>query len=514
MPNLKPNSVRVLLDTNIIIHREGANVVRDNIGSLFNQLDKQAYKKCIHPLTIGEIKKHQNAQVVNTMSIKMESYHHLQTIAPLDTAVKAIGDAMDTTDNDRIDTHLINEVFLGRVDYLISEDKKIHVKAAKLGISSKVFRIVTFLTKALAEDVSLVDYEVLSVKQRHFGVVDLSDPFFETFRADYPGFDKWFNGKCDELAYVSLLDGVVAAFLYLKTEDVAEDYSNVSPMFTKKKRLKIGTFKVASNGIRLGERFLKIIFDNARAQKVDEIYVTIFNTRPELMQLIGLLEEWGFVHHGVKTSAAGTEQVYVRPFGHAFNADRPKTTYPILGAKNREKVNRVFIVPIYPEYHTKLFPDSMLKTERKKEWDDTQPYRHSISKSYVCRSITRDLKSGDIIVFYRTGDTLPKWHTSTATTIGIVESVHDNLHSLEELKAVCRKRTVLTDEELKEWWDYNPRNRPFVVNFLYAYSFKTRPNLRVLVDELKVFSGPDDVPRGFREIGWDNLRKLATFGGI
>jgi len=30
------------------------------------------------------------------------------------------------------------------------------------------------------------------------------------------------------------------------------------------------------NGFRLGERFLKIIFDNALKQKVEEIYVTIF----------------------------------------------------------------------------------------------------------------------------------------------------------------------------------------------------------------------------------------------
>ena len=39
------------------------------------------------------------------------------------------------------------------------------------------------------------------------------------------------------------------------------------------RRLKVGTFKVESTGFRLGERFVKIIFDNALQRNVDEIYV-------------------------------------------------------------------------------------------------------------------------------------------------------------------------------------------------------------------------------------------------
>jgi hypothetical protein len=45
---------------------------------------------------------------------------------------------------------------------------------------------------------------------------------------------------------------------------------------------------------------LKIIFDNALQYRVDEIYVTIFDKRPEQLRLIALLEEWGFVHFGDK----------------------------------------------------------------------------------------------------------------------------------------------------------------------------------------------------------------------
>ncbi len=80
--------------------------------------------------------------------------------------------------------------------------------------------------------------------------------------------------------------------MYLKTEGSDENYSDIDPMFSKKKRLKVGTFKVVSNGVRLGERFLKIIFDNAILNQVEEIYVTIFGRTEEQQRLIGLMEDW------------------------------------------------------------------------------------------------------------------------------------------------------------------------------------------------------------------------------
>ena len=42
------------------------------------------------------------------------------------------------------DTQILNEVFEGRVDILISEDKKIHTKANLLGIAHKVYKIQNF----------------------------------------------------------------------------------------------------------------------------------------------------------------------------------------------------------------------------------------------------------------------------------------------------------------------------------------------------------------------------------
>lgn len=107
------------------------------------------------------------------------------------------------------------------------------------------------------------------------------------------------------------------------------------PVLTPKKRLKIGTLKVTGNGYKIGERFLKTIFDNALLFKVEEIYVTVFNKRPEQEQLIEMLEEWGFYKHGIKTTANGEELVYVRPFSKTLppNIENPKLTFPFFQDK-------------------------------------------------------------------------------------------------------------------------------------------------------------------------------------
>ena len=157
-----------------------------------------------------------------------------------------------------------------------------------------------------------MNYKVLNVQKLKFGRINLEDNFFESLKEDYKGFDKWFIKKYDEEAYITVNSNnrLLLSFLYLKIEKNDENYYDITPSFSPKKRLKVGTFKVINNGFRLGERFMKVIFDNALKNQVDEIYVTIYDKRDEQKRLIDLLEIWGFVHWGKKNE----ELVYVRDF--------------------------------------------------------------------------------------------------------------------------------------------------------------------------------------------------------
>ena len=321
--------MRVLLDTNIIVHREASTVVHEQIGTLFRWLDRLHYTKCVHPLSIEEVRRHRDPNVVATFEIKLSSYAVLQTEAPQSAQITALR-ALDTTENSRNDTSLLNEVFAGRVEILITEDRGIHSKAKVLGIATRVFTIDDFLEKVTAEHPDLIDYRVLAVRKELFGNVNLEDPFFDSFRRDYVDFNRWFNRKADEAVYVSKTEsGELIAFLYVKLEEPLEPYSDIEPRFWPCRRLKIGTFKVTMNGYKLGERFLKIIFDNAIVQNVEEIYVTIFNRDAEQERLIGLFTDWGFRRHGIKRSSSGEELVLVRDFRPRVDVNSPATTFRI-----------------------------------------------------------------------------------------------------------------------------------------------------------------------------------------
>lgn len=487
--------MKALLDTNIIIHREGIKGASQDIELLFKWLDRCHYEKCVHSITIEEVKKNPNKETVTTFLTKLDSYEQIEISSPMEDSVAKVSADNDTNENDKNDSLLLNEVCSGRVDIFITEDKKIHRKASLLNVSDRVFTIDSFLEKACAENPSLVNYKVLNVKQMKFGNLSLDDPFFNSLKNDYVGFDKWFLRKYDDMAYVTINEDQkrLLSFLYLKVENAFENYTDIEPVFKPKKRLKVGTFKVTSNGFRLGERFLKIIFENAIENKVDEIYVTAFNHNEEQRRLIDLLMQWGFVYWGVK----GQEKVYVRSMKREFNLQEPRLCFPYFS-----KSSQAYITAIYPEYHTELLPDSILKTESSEMYSEGLAHRDSLNKVYVSRAFGNRPKHGDLLVFYRTGGR----YQSVVTTVCVVDEVKDDFHSVEDFKKYCKKISVFTDKELLDLWNYKS-TKPFAVKFLYNYSFPKRINMQKLID-LGILRGVDDAPRGFRSITKEQLEVI------
>jgi len=502
--------MKVLLDTNIIIHREANKIYNLEIGQLFNWIDKLKYDKYIHPLTIEELNRYKDSESLKTMNIKIESYNQLKHQAPLGDAIRELSHYLDDEPNDFNDTQILNEVYENRVDILISEDKNIHVKAKLLDIEDRVFRIQTFLEKATAENPELIKHKVLAVKRVDFADVDLKDHFFDSFRNDYAEFDKWFNSKAEQPCYVCYSDSQLIAFLFVKIEKTGEEsYSEITPVFKPKKRLKIGTLKVTGNGYKIGERFLKTIFDNALLNKVDEIYVTLFNKRPEQENLMEMLEEWGFKMHGFKNTQNGEKLVYTREFSKnlTINIENPKMTFPFFS-----KTTNKYLIKIEPQYHTELFPDSINTREDEAKYTENEPHRNRISKVYISHSPNRGLKAGDIVIIYRIGETSPKKYSSTVTTICIVESVKNNFKDFDEFYDSCNRRTVISKDDLKaKWWEKLPNYKPFVINLLYAHSLPTpKPTLNDLI-HLKIFSDPMNIPKGFVKLNNKQFNDLINF---
>jgi predicted nucleic acid-binding protein len=168
--------MRILLDTNIVIHREASTVINSSIGVLFRWLDRLKCEKCIHPETLREIDRHQDDRVRKSFAAKLQSYSLLKSVAPEHPSIAKLRVQFDQTQNDQVDTSLLNELVNGRVDGILTEDQRLHQKALTLGVSEAVFSIDSFLEKATAENPELTDYKVLSVK-RYRRSLDLTDTF-------------------------------------------------------------------------------------------------------------------------------------------------------------------------------------------------------------------------------------------------------------------------------------------------------------------------------------------------
>lgn len=486
--------MKALLDTNIVIHRENTMATNYSIGMLFYWLDKLHYEKCIHPLTIQELRKLNNANMQHLYDAKISAYTELKTIAPQTPDFLEKFASSPKTKNDVIDNQLLYEVYDGRVDILITEDRRMRNKAISLGIGDRVYSINAFVSKATSENPDLVNYKMLSVWKEYFGNIDVSNRFFDSFRESYVDFNQWFAKKSNDEAYVCKNDkDDILGFLYLKTEFSDENYSDITPAFIPKKRLKIGTFKVETSGFRLGERFIKIIFDNALERHVDEIYVTLFDNRDELSALRDLLIRWGFYYYGKKNSNGKEEVVLVKQIGNYDKEKTPKENYPNI-LYNHQK----FIVPIFAKYHTTLLPDSKLNTENRIDFLGQYPHRYALQKVYISLTFERNIFPGDFILFYRPGEhSGRKGYESVLTTIGIVDEIQSDFLNKDEFLKSCQNRSVFSDKLLNDLWE-KKKNQLLVLKFIYVKSLQKRLNLSYLWD-IGVFSFPNG-PRPFTRI--------------
>jgi hypothetical protein len=495
--------MRVLLDTNIIIHRENSKPTNYSIGHLFKWLDKLNFEKVIHPLSVKEIEKYKDETIQANYKIKLSAYTLLTTKENIHEEVLETFSDIDKTENDKVDTALLNSVFLKHVDLFITEDKKIRQKAEMIGLGDKVYSINRFITSATERHPELIEYKALSVTKTKFGDLNIENTFFDTFKIDYPGFEDWFAKKCDEDAYVCYDDGHdILGFLYLKTEETNEPYPYISPTFLPKRRLKIGTFKVESTGFRLGERFIKIIFDNALKRQVEEIYVTLFENRQELAALQSLFERWGFERYGTNKSTGKEEAVFVKRL-NTFNPQiSPKKNFPNLSYD----VNK-FIIPIYARWHTHLLPDSQLNTENKVDFLGKDACKYALQKVYISWATSaQEAVSGDLVLFYRiaaSGE--KKAYKSVISTLGMIDEIKKDFASKNDFLRFCQNRSVFSIEDLSKFWNQYSNNLS-VIRFIQVAPLVRRPILQELWDN-SIISFPDG-PRPFTKLTNDQYDKI------
>lgn len=500
----KYEDIDILLDTNIIIKRESSNNASFEIASLFNWFGKKNITTYIHSETKKELSKYSDEKIKQNMLTKLNSYNELPKFEFVEDEYFFQTISKYSQDpNGLIDNMLLREIYDNNVKFLLTDDNLMLRKAEDLYIRDRVITSSELLKYFESSNPKNVEYKMLAVKLKDFSEIDLNSSFFDTLREDYEGikFDNWFKKKAKqkEKAYVFEDEEGLKGFLYLKLEDETEDYSHISPILLPNKRLKIGTFKIERTGFRLGERFLKIIFDNARKLNVNEVYVTLFeDKRDGVKHLKTIMEEWGFVKYGLNIKNG--ETILVKSLTNYNDKQTPKFNFPLIKANTNK-----FILPILPQYHTDLFPDLILKNENMHLYEENKAHRYALEKIYLSGAFDITAKPGDLILIYRNGERYPKKYSSVITGVAIVQSIVKT-KTIQDCLDLCKNRSIFTEEEIKK----NHTRYPTVVKLLDYMSFKNNITLNQLYQN-KIIA-ENFGPRPFTKINNEQFKTIFKLG--
>lgn len=348
----------------------------------------------------------------------------------------------------------------------------------------------------------------MDLQVQRFSDIDLNDSFFDSLRASYPEFNEWYNKKAaaGATAYCYYVDNELKDFLYLKIEE--EELSDLTPALPAKKRLKVGTFKVDNEDRHTtrGERFMKKIMDMAIAEDVDEIYVTMFPTE-ELQGLIRMFEKFGFSHIADKPHEGGNAE-YVLIKDMTTHVDDFKLDYPFVKKASSNK----YVLSIVPEFHMHLFPDSILKNEKKYDLIQDVSETNSIYKIYLCwMQDTRNLKAGDKLIIYRTSDEEGKaYYRSVCTSVCTVCEVktYRDFENEEEFIKYTNRYSVFKEHELRRWYKY--KNNFIVIKMVYNIAFTKKVINMVMKEQV----GLNPKYWGFFKLTDAQFDKLLELGEI
>lgn len=344
-------------------------------------------------------------------------------------------------------------------------------------------------------------YLQMSNRMRYiqFKEIDLQNSFFDSLRNDYSGFDNWFIRKNNEYAWVIDDGRDILAFLYLKVE---KSVGYVRGLDNNCEYIKIGTLKVIPHRTKLGERFIKKAIDFAISNSIYRIYVSVFKKHTDL---VNLFTKYGFELKDDAYGASGSELLLEKIIGN-HSGDSIKD-YPLVNIKGNQK----YMLAIYPKFHTKLFPDSILKNEDNSIVTDVS-HTNSIHKVYICLMDVSSINTGDCLIIYRTNDGEgPAFFRSVATSLCIVESVAEKASFLSENDFIsyCRPHSVFSDVELKDW--YRKTCPVYILKFTYNVAFTKRVNRKDLIEKCGVDEG---IRWSCIELSDDVFRKIIEAGEI
>lgn len=435
--------MNILIDTNIFIYFEDYKVIDESFTKLYNLCSKFNHKFFIHPSSIDDINNDKDLDRRKVSLSKIKKYSVLENAKfPSENDIKHLG-LTENNSHDKIDNIILYALYKDSANLLLTQDTGIIKKARKIGIDHRVM----FVQQALHSFNKLhLQHEIYypNMINKYLYELNKDDDIFDSLREDYSEFDNWFSKISQEhrKCWIHGYNGNanIGGILIYKDENNPIVTNNNKAL--RGKVLKISTFKISEHmqGWKLGELFIKTVFTYANKNKYEYIYLTTRQDKQEY--LVSLIEDFGFRYFG--RCDKDRDEVFVKKITingmndmHLNAIDFHKMYSPSIRCKTN--INK-FIVPIKPSYHNILFPE----IEDDKRLFYTHPsVGNTIKKAYLSHANTNQMKSGDLLLFYRSQDKM------AITTLGIVEKTFKS-SDFEQILEEVAKRTVYSYDEIQE----------------------------------------------------------------
>lgn len=483
--------MRFLLDTNILIPLQDSMVVLElSLANFVRLANAGGHQLLYHPASEEDIKRDKNIERRDRTLARILQY------ARLDGVPSSPSNTSQTPPNDACDNDILYSLECSAVHALVTEDKEIHYKARQAGLGPRVYNIQT------AEDwlrrlhkpteVHLPNIEDVPM----YGLTShLNSALFDSLRSNYDtpsrSFNAWFHEKAQtgRKAWIARTDTgeIEAICIYaVQTDEIINNSGDRLDGLS----LKLCTFKVGERmrGRKIGELFLKAAFRFATENRCQNIFV---HTNPEQIYLLELLHEFGFEERGL----FGVDIMLVK----AHPSSPPESSLPALDYARlyfphfrRDGSVQKFLIPIKPQYHQILFPDLMRQAQL---FGGDSSAGNAIKQAYLSKAPTNQVKTGDVVIFYRTDD------EKAVTSIGVVEcyEIHDNA---VEIMQLVRRRTVYSQKDIEEMANTATK----VMLFRLVGHFQEPIKYTVLKRE-GIVSGP---PQSITKISDDSFYRLLT----
>ena len=505
------NGFKLLIDTNVVIGLEDAEPVQVSLAELVRLSGEHGIGLFVDGANYDDVARDKDERRRTITLSKLAKFQQLRGIPVSAESELVARFGAINSDNDRSDVRFLVALDAKAVDFVVSQDIGLHRRADRASLGANVFTV----EEALQWVKRLFGVKAINlpyIVERKAYEINKSHAIFESLRADYSGFDAWFD-KCRQEhreCWVLELDGDIAGLIIRKNET----HSQAGTEAIGPKILKICTFKVRDEflGEKYGELLLKQVLWFAQHNRYDVAYITAF---PKQAFLIDLLLAYGFMH--TKTLASG-EHMLEKMFA---NGPLPAISADVLGFDRAHyprffdgSAVRKFCVPIQPDYHRRLFPEIAFGVELPLFPSSTfstilahgsaRTPGNTIRKVYLCRAKIMRLRPGDLVFFYMSKDEAYA-ASQSITTVGVIEQVA-NVASAEELIKQTAKRSVFSAADLTNMAP-SPLSPVKMIDFLLIGHSDPSVPLTTLVSA-GIFNGRP--PQSIAEISEERYFALRT----